>query len=141
MGALPSEITKLKTSNFDFAKIAKIDLAARLFSVFKLFEDPSNINNPELIQKVTDKLRNKEHVFEQSTKLKLTITYNPYDIATIQTTTNEVPANTETMIDSIFYDEDVSTSTNQYYIIDVPDILESMDTQDPDPMSNTKEYQ
>ena len=73
--------------------------------------------------------------------MKLTITYNPYDIATIQTTTNEVPANTETMIDSIFYDEDVSTSTNQYYIIDVPDILESMDTQDPDPMSNTKEYQ
>ena len=47
------------------------------------------------------------------------------------------PANTEPMIDSIFDDEDASTSTNQNYMIDVPDILEMMDTQDHDPMINT----
>ena len=42
------------------------------------------------------------------------------------------------MLDSICDDEDASTSTNQNYIIDVPDILEMMDTQDPDPTINTK---
>ena len=65
-----------------------------MLSVFKIFEDSSNINKPELIQKVKEKLRNKEHMFEESTKLKLPRTYNPDDTATVQTTTTEVPANT-----------------------------------------------
>ena len=43
------------------------------------------------------------------------------------------------MLDSIFDDKDASTSTNQNYMIDVPDILEMMDNQDPDPMHNTEE--
>ena len=80
-------------------------------------------------------------MFEESTKLKIPRTDNPDDTATIQNITNEVPANNETMIDSIFYNEDASTYTNQHYIIDVPDILGMMDTQDPDPMSNNEEYQ
>ena len=94
-------------------KFAKIDLAAILLSIFKIFEYSSKINKPELIQKVTDKLSNKEHMFEESNKLKLPRTYNPDDTATLQTTTTEFPANTEPMLDSIFDDEDASTSTNQ----------------------------
>ena len=62
---------------------------------------------------MTEKLGNKEHIFEESTELKLPRTANPDDTATLQTTTTEVPANTEPMIDSIFDDEDASTSTNQ----------------------------
>ena len=65
-------------------------------------------------------------MFEESTKLKPPITANPDDAATIQTTNTEVPANTKPMLDSICDDEDASTSTNQNYIIDVPDILEMM---------------
>ena len=68
-------------------------------------------------------------------------TANPDDTATIQTSTIYVPANTESMLDSIFYDEDARTSTNKNYMIDVPDILQMMDTQDTDPMSNTEEEQ
>ena len=71
--------------------------------------------------------------------MKLPRTANPGDTATLQTTTTEVPANTEHILDSIFYDEDVSTSTNQNCLIGVPDILEMMDTQDPYPMRNTEE--
>ena len=110
-----------------------------MLSAFNILEYPSKINKSELIQKVTEKLRNKEHMFEESTKLKISITDNPDDTAILKTTTTEVPTNTETMLDSIFDDEYASTSTDQNYIIDVPDILEMMDTQDPDPMSNTKE--
>ena len=73
--------------------------------------------------------------------MKLPRTDNPDDKATLQTTTTEIPANTEHTIDSIFDDEYESTSTDQNYIIDVPDILEMMDTQDPYPMSNTEEEQ
>ena len=73
--------------------------------------------------------------------MKLPITANPNDTAKIQTTTNEAPDNTESMLYSIFYDEDASNSTNKNYMIDVPDILEMMDTQDPDPTSNTEEEQ
>ena len=62
-------------------------MAEILLSIFKTFEDPSKINKPELIQKVTDKLRNKEHMFEDSTKLKLPRTANPDDTATLQNTT------------------------------------------------------
>ena len=80
-------------------------------------------------------------MFEESTKLKLPRTANPGDIATLQNNTTAFPANIEPMLDSIFDDEDASTSTNQNYIIDVPDILEIMDPQDPDPISNTEEEQ
>ena len=52
-------------------------------------------------------------MFEESTKLRLPITDNPYDTDTLQTTTTKVPANTEPMLDSIFDDEDASNSTNQ----------------------------
>ena len=45
------------------------------------------------------------------------------------------------MLGSIFDDDDTSTSNNQNYMTDVPGILEIMDTQDPDPMSNTEEEQ
>ena len=86
---------------------------------------------------MTETLRNKKHILEESNKLKLTRTSNPDDTATLQNTTNEVPANTKHMLDSICDNEDTSTSTNQNYIIDVPDIIEMMDTQYPDPMSNT----
>ena len=41
-------------------------------------------------------------MFEESTKLKLTITSNPDDTDTIQNTTTEVPPNTEPMLDYIF---------------------------------------
>ena len=41
------------------------------------------------------------------------------------------------MLDYISDDENASTSTNKYYIIDVTDIVEMMDTQDHDPMINT----
>ena len=78
-------------------------------------------------------------MFKQSTKLKLIRTANPDDIGTLKNNTAEVPANTKTMLDFICDDEDASTSTNQNYIIDVPDILEMMDTQGPEPMSNTEE--
>ena len=88
-----------------------------------MFEYPSKNNNPELIQKVTEKLINKEHMFEKSTKLKLPRTDTHDDEATLQTTTTEVPANTEPMLDYIFDDEDASTSTNQNYMINVPGIL------------------
>ena len=112
-----------------------------MLSVFKISEDPSNINKPELIHKVKYELRNKEHMFEELTKLKLPRTANPDDTATLQTTNNEVLANTEPMLDYIFDDEDASTSINQNYIIDVPYVLEMMDTQDPDPMINTEKEQ
>ena len=49
--ALFLEITKLK-NNCDYAKITKIKLEEILFSVFKIFEDPSKNDKPELIQKV-----------------------------------------------------------------------------------------
>ena len=65
-------------------------------------------------------------------------TDNTEDTATLQTTNTEVPANTETMLDYIFDDEYANTYTNQNYMIDVSDILEMMDTQDTDPMSNTE---
>ena len=42
------------------------------------------------------------------------------------------------MLDYISDDENASTSTNKYYMIDVPDILEMMDTKYPDPMGNTE---
>ena len=58
------------------------------------------------------------------------------DTSTLQTTTTGAPVDTEPMLDSIFDDEDASTSNNQNYIIDVPDILEIMDTQYHDPMRN-----
>ena len=77
-------------------------------------------------------------MFEQSTKLKLPRTSNPDDTATLQNTITEVPANTEPILDYIFDDEDSRTSTNQSYIIDVPDKLEMIDTQYPDAMSNTE---
>ena len=80
-------------------------------------------------------------MFEDSTKLKWPRTANPDDTSTLQTTTTEVPANTEPMLDYIFDDEYASTSTNQDYTIDVPDILEMMDTQYPDPKRNTEEEQ
>ena len=80
-------------------------------------------------------------MFEKSTKFKLSIVANTYDIATLQTTTNEVRANTETMIDSIFDDKYASTSTNQNYMIDDPEILEMVDTKNTDPMSDIKEEQ
>ena len=38
------------------------------------------------------KLINKEHMFEESTKLKLPRTANPDDTDTLQTTTTELPA-------------------------------------------------
>ena len=62
-------------------------------------------------------------MFEESTKLKLPRTANPDDTTTIQTTTTEVPTNTEPIIDYIFDDEDANTSTNQNYMIDVSDTL------------------
>ena len=65
-------------------------------------------------------------------------TDNTEDTAILQTTNTEVPANTETMLDYIFDDEYANTYTNQNYMIDVSDILEMMDTQDTDPMSNTE---
>ena len=71
--------------------------------------------------------------------MELPRTANPDDTATLQTTTAEVPTNTKPMLDSICDDEDASTSTNQNYIIDVPDILEMMDTRDPETMRNTEE--
>ena len=43
------------------------------------------------------------------------------------------------MLDSICDDEDANNSTSKICMIDVNDILEMMDTQDPDPMSNTEE--
>ena len=72
---------------------------------------------------MTEKLRNREHIFEESNKLKLPRTSNLDDIATLQTTTTAFPTNTKPMIDSIFDGEHSSTYTNQNYIIDVPDIL------------------
>ena len=137
MNSFTSSVTKFKTNNCESAKTAKIDLAAILLSVVKIIKDPSKINKPELIHKVTETLRNKKHILEESNKLKLTRTSNPDDTATLKNTTNEVPANTKHMLDSICDNEDTSTSTNQNYIIDVPDIIEMMDTQYPDPMSNT----
>ena len=80
-------------------------------------------------------------MFEESTKLKLPRTANPDDTATLQTTNTEVPANTKPMLDTICDDEDASTSTNQNYMIYVPDILEILDTQDPEPMRNNEEEQ
>ena len=62
-----------------------------MLSVFKIFEDTYKINKPELIQKATDELRNKEHMFKESTKPKLPRTANTNDIATLQTDTTEVP--------------------------------------------------
>ena len=63
------------------------------------------------------------------------------DTSTLQTTTTGAPVDTEPMLDSIFDDEDASTSTNQNYMIDVPDILEMMDTQYTEPVRNNKEEQ
>ena len=45
---------------------------------------------------------------------------------------------TKTMLGSICDDEYASTSTNKIYIIDVPDKLEMIDTQDPDLIRNTE---
>ena len=59
MDDLHSEITNLKTNNCDFEKTTKIELKEILLSAFKIFEDISNINKPELIQKVKDELRKK----------------------------------------------------------------------------------
>ena len=78
-------------------------------------------------------------MFEESTKLKLPITANPENTATIRTTTTEIIANNEPIIDSIFDDEDASNSTDKNYMIDVPDIIEMTETKDPDPMINTEE--
>ena len=85
----------------NFSKTTNIELAEILLSVFNIFVYTSKINNPELIQKVTEKLRNREHIFEESNKLKLPRTSNLDDIATLQTTTTEFPTNTNPMIDSI----------------------------------------
>ena len=73
--------------------------------------------------------------------MKLPRTANPGDIATLQNNTTEFPANIEPMLDSIFDDEDASTYTDKNYMIDVPDILEMIDTRYPYPMSNTEEEQ
>ena len=78
-------------------------------------------------------------MFEDSTKLKLPRTANSDDTYTLQTTTTEVSDNTEPRLDSIFDDENASTSTNQNYMIDVPDILEIMETQYPDPTINNED--
>ena len=42
------------------------------------------------------------------------------------------------MFDFIFVDEGASTSTNQNYRIDIPDIFEMVYTQNPEPMRNTE---
>ena len=57
MDDLSSAITKFQTNNYDFAKITKIELAEIMLSLFKIVEDPSKINKPELVQKATEKLR------------------------------------------------------------------------------------
>ena len=71
--------------------------------------------------------------------MKLPRTANPDDVDTLQTTTTDVPDNTEPMLDYIFDDEYASTYTTQNYMIGVPDILEMMDTQYPDLMINIEE--
>ena len=42
------------------------------------------------------------------------------------------------MLDYIYDDEDASTYANKNDIIDVPDKIEIMDTQDTDPTRNTE---
>ena len=78
-------------------------------------------------------------MFEDSTKFKLPRTDNLDDTAKLQTNITEVSDNTKPMLDSICDDEDANNSTSKICMIDVNDILEMMDTQDPDPMSNTEE--
>ena len=73
--------------------------------------------------------------------MKLTITANYDDTATLQNNNTEVLDNTKHILDSICYDEYASTSTNKNYMIDVPDILEMIDTHNPDPKSKTEEEQ
>ena len=51
MDALPSEITKLKTNNCDFAKITKIELAAIMWSVFKYFTIPPILTSQNLYRR------------------------------------------------------------------------------------------
>ena len=73
--------------------------------------------------------------------MKLLRTANTDDTATLQTTTTEVPAKNEPMLDYFLDDEYASTSTNKDYMINVHDILEMMETKGTDPMRNTEESQ